>query len=353
MEVTKRLALLAKKKGILVFHQEEIQYARFREDFKHIPRGTVIVGNRVIYGYPHIGRIFTLRTGLKNITSKKVSIEEKIDGYNVRVALVNKEVIAFSRGGFIDPFATEKVQGLFDSFFKKFPTYVLCGEMIGNTPYTPPTRAFDVKLFMFDIDRGDGTYVPVSEKQSLFKKFNILAVPLFGTFDTRDYEGIKRAALSAFKDKKEGIVLKSENSEQVVKFVNPHADISDIARNTFFFDMPQGFYMQRILRSAFFIKEFALDHAKLGEELGTAFFEGLTEALKIIEKGDSLTEEFEITIKDPLIWKQLRMQMGREVGVEKLFERKENEVTRIRFRKIYKKTTKRLREFLHGKRLED
>lgn len=184
----------AKKKGKLIEHDEEIKYIRFREDFRSIQRGTVIVqttletsgrgtsepGTRIIRGFPHILRIFSLEKGIqKNMQGDSFHAEEKIDGFNLRVAKINGNLFAFSRGGFIDWFSTEKVRDMgYERLFNDYPEAVLCGEMVGNTPYTPPTSTFDVRLFVFDIDQGDGAYLKPKEKYALLKKYNIDSVPV-------------------------------------------------------------------------------------------------------------------------------------------------------------------------------
>ena len=356
MELNKAMALEAKKKDKLVFHEEEgIKFARFKEDFRSIERGTVIIGNRVIYAYPHIKRIFTLERGIvKNIKSDTVYIEEKIDGFNVRIANLNGNAIAFSRGGFVDYFITEKITENMKKFFSKFPNAVLCAEAIGNTPYTKPTSEFDIKILVFDIDKGNGEFVGCDERYMLLKRYNIESVPSFGRFERINIGDIKKIALSALKSRKEGIVIKSNDRKETVKYVTPFADISDIASNIrLFFDMPAGFYMQRVLRSSMFMKDFELNHEQYAKQLGNAFYDRLIEDLKILEKGEEISEEFEITIKNPRTWEMLLRQMNREVKVEKIFEKEENGMLLIRFKKIYRKTTRRLHELLNGKGVED
>ncbi|MBS3067125.1 RNA ligase [Candidatus Micrarchaeota archaeon] len=357
MELTKALALEAKKKGKLAFHDEYgIKFARFIADFRSIERGTIIIGNRVIYAYPHIKRIFTLERGIaRNIKSETVYIEEKIDGYNTRVASVNGKIVAFSRGGFIDYFITEKVSESTSirKFFSKFPQAIFCAEAIGNTPYTKPTKDFDIKIFVFDIATNNG-YVPCSERYELLRKFGIEDVPAIGKFQRINIKDINKIALAILKAKKEGIVIKSDDRKEAIKYVTPYADISDIANNTrLLFDMPLGFYMQRVLRSAMFIKDFDLDHEHYAKQLGEAFYNKLIDALQKLEKGEEISEEFEITIKDTNTWDMLLRQMSREVKIEKLFEKEENGKLRIRFKKIYRRTNKRLRELLNGKGVED
>ncbi len=334
----------------------EPEYVRFRSSFKGIERGTVIIGDKIVWGFPHIKRIFTLENGLKkNMPSPELYAEEKIDGFNVRIALVDGRIYGFSRGGFLDAFVTEKARGLgLDGFFKENPGHVLCGEMIGNTPYTDPTDDFDVMLFVFDIDRGDGSYLPCDERYAMLKKHNIKSAPVLGRFRSDDYEGLRNLIVSLNKGRKEGMVLKSTDRKNVVKYVTPFADIDDISKTSMmFFDMPIGFYYQRALRSAFFINDFGFDKEKYSAMLGKAFYDGLTDALRRVREGRDIEEEFEILIKDPEIWKDVKRHMSRDVGLEELWRREEKGKTRIRFRKIYKTTTKKLSSYAAGKGITD
>ena len=320
MELSKSLALEAKKKGKLAFLAESgIKFARFKEHFRSIERGTVILGsrgNRIIIAYPHIKRIFSLQNGLsRNIKSEEVFIEEKIDGYNIRIAGINGKILAFSRGGFIDYFITEKVQELaaVKKFFASFPEAVLCAEAIGNTPYTRPTGDYDVRLLVFDIDKGNGEFFSCEEKYRMLEKFGLDGVPSFGRFKVYEINKIRQIALNALKGKREGIVIKSSDRSEAVKFVNPYSDINDIELNAkLFFEMPTGFYAQRILRSAMFVKEFGLDHRQYAQQLGNAFFSSLLQAFALLESGEEIFEEYEITIRSRETWNRLVRQGMKE-----------------------------------------
>ncbi|MBI2079642.1 RNA ligase [Candidatus Micrarchaeota archaeon] len=354
MEISKSILEAARKKGKIIDYKEEINYSRFREDFRFISRGTVLIGERIIHGFPHIKRIFTLEKGLAKNMSEEFYAEEKIDGFNLRVAKVGKKVFAFSRGGFVDPFSTEKARDLnLDQFFRDYPDYILCGEMIGNTPYTTPAKEFDVRFLIFDFDSGSGQYVEQSTKYSLIKKYDLNSVPQLGKFSQSNLTSLKNLLLNTNKSKKEGLVLKSIDRKQIVKYVVPNADIEDIgkAANSLF-DMPTGYFIQRILRSAVFIKDFGLDRKKYSQLLGEAFYDKLTVQLSKIEE-DGIYDEFEVLIKSPKTWDGILKHMSKEVKIEVLFKREEKNGSRIRFRKIYKKTTKKLREFLSGKGIED
>jgi putative ATP-dependent DNA ligase len=354
MEV--KLVREALKRGKAERLKEALDYIRFREHFKGVERGTVIVKKRIIWGYPHIKRIFTLRRGLeKNIGPGHVYAEEKIDGFNVRIASIDGRIYGFSRGGFLDSFVTEKAreQG-FGRFFKDHPDAMLCGEMLGNTPYTEPTEDYDVKLFVFDIDIGDGEYLPCEEKYALYREYGMEHPPTLGKFRHDDYDGLRKLILSLNKGGREGMVLKDGGRKKAVKYVTPNSDVQDISEaSEEFFDMPIGFFYQRVLRSAFFVDDFGLDKDKYALKLGKAFYSGLMKALAKAKRGGEISEEFEIRIKDKRIWDDLRRHMSKEVRLEELWRRDEGKNTKIRFQKVYRRTSKRLISYASGKGVTD
>jgi len=356
MELTKAQILEAIRKGKAERLREEIEYVRFREATGRVARGTVITKDRVILGYERIPRVFTLEKGIaRNIPGGEAFIEEKIDGFNLRVAEVEGRIFAFSRGGYIDAFATEKVRGMgFGRFFSDYPGHVLCGEMIGNTPYTEPTDKFDVRLYVFDIDSGSGSYLPCEERYAILKKYGIESVPQFGRFRLSDMKKIRELALSINKAKKEGMVIKTPDRKSAIKFVTPNADIEDIAKcSPVMFDMPLGFYVQRMFRSGLFIRDFGLDRGEYAKRLGEAFYSGLMKGIQDVEEDRGAEEVFEIFVKDPKTWETVHHHMSKEVKLEIISNREEMGGKRIRFRKVYKKTTKKLHDALSGKGVAD
>jgi len=335
---------------------EEIDYIRFKKGFRRIERGTVITKNRIVWGFPHIRRVFTLEAGIKrNIKTNVVYVEEKIDGYNLRIAKINGRIFAFTRGGYLDPFATEKTREMQNlaKFFKKYPDYVLCAEMIGNTPFTEPTDEFDVKILVFDID-DDGKYLPPLEKYALLREFRIESVKFLGKFDKNRIELVEKLANNLNKGKREGIVIKSADRTDVVKFVTPFADIDDTEKCSYiFFDMPPGFFYQRIIRSSFFINEYSLERDKYSKMLGNAFYSGFIRAIDEVKQGKDIEGEFEVLVGDEKIFDLLKKHMIKEVDVKIISKKKQNGKTRIRFSKTYRKTTKEIRNFLNGKGVID
>jgi putative ATP-dependent DNA ligase len=356
MELTKAQILDAIKRGKAERLKEEIEYVRFKEATGKIARGTVITKDRVVLGYEHIQRVFTLEKGIaRNIDGGEVWIEEKIDGFNLRVAKVEGRIFAFSRGGYIDAFATEKARSMgFERFFSDHPGYVICGEMIGNTPYTDPTDKFDVKLYIFDIDGGNGEYLPCEDRYALLKAYRMEGVPVFGKYRTSDVKRLRELALSINKAMKEGMVIKTPDRKSAIKYVTPNADIEDIAKcSPVMFDMPLGFYVQRMFRSGLFIKDFGLDRGEYSKRLGEAFYSGLMKGVRDVEEGRGAEEVFEIFVKDPKTWETVHHHMSKEVRLEIISDREENGGRRIRFSKIYRKTTKKLHDAISGKGATD
>lgn len=168
MEEKVKKALKSKK---VIEHEG---FLRFSEKAGGVPRGTIVAGERVIPGYPKIRRVFVLERGIeRNISYQEFIAEEKIDGYNVRALMHGKRLVCLSRGGYLDYFAAEKLEDdpAVRKFFSENPEWVLCGEMIGNTPHTEPNDFYDVRYHVFDIMNENGNFVDTMERRSLCKKY--------------------------------------------------------------------------------------------------------------------------------------------------------------------------------------
>ncbi len=340
-----------------------LEYIHFREDVHWIERGTIIIiagdGNqkRIIPGYPHIHRIFTLERGLeRNIKDDEIFIEEKIDGYNVRVISIDGEIFAFSRGGYLDLFVTEKAREMkLDRFFRENPGWTLCGEMIGNTPHTEPTREFDVRLQVFDVMDEEGGYLGCADRYALLDVYGILGVPRLGRFKRKDTAKLKKLFISLDKRGVEGMVIRGGVSGQTVKIVTPSSDIRDIAESSSkLFDMPIGFFYQRVLRSAFTTHDLKLKKNAQAVKLGHAFYDALIDAVDDATKGRGVYEDFEITIREPCIWDEVMRAGSKEIKIS-VISRKEMKDGRIKikFRKEYRESSKTLISYANGKAMSD
>jgi ATP-dependent RNA circularization protein (DNA/RNA ligase family) len=113
--------------------------------------------------------------------------------------------------------------------------------------------------------------------------------------------------------------------------------------------MPTGFFLQRVFRSGLFINDFNLDKDEYYKKLGQAFYQSVWDDLENVKAERGAEQVFEIRVKDPSIWDNLHKHMSREVKLEVIFQREEKIGSRIRFRKKYKRTTRKLRNALNGK----
>ena len=335
---------LGKKKIIL---SEGIY--RFSEAVGPIPRGTVVVGKRVISGFPKIRRIFSPSTGVqRNMNSSEFIAEEKIDGFNVRAALVGGRVMCFSRGGHVEHFSTEKLNEdkAVVKFLEGHPHSVLYGEMVGNTPHTSPTDEYDVKYWVFDIGDGKGRFLKPLGRREAGEKAGLNMVPFLGKFRTGDAEGLRKLARRLDKQGKEGIVMRGLGKRELLKYVVPSSDIRDLGENAaLIFDMPMGFMKQRVFRSAISVNELELDKGKYAQKLGEALHAKLTESLA---EGKGVREQFRVRLRNASTWDKIVKQMGKEIRIEVESKFRRGNNTTIIFSKVYKEGSRKERRALEG-----
>lgn len=321
---------------------------RFSESIGGIPRGTVVIGKRVVYGYPKIRRVFSLGKGaLKNLGDAEAWAEEKIDGYNLRVVHCGGKTLCISRGGFLDYFACEKISDSepVKAFFAENPDKVLYAEMVGNTPYTRPEKKFDTKYYVFDIGDGKNGFVQVGEKRETCREFGLEAVPLAGKMKPNEAGKLRRAAAMLEKKGAEGMVLKQDNPRRVVKYVVPSSEIRDLEEcSHMIFDMPLGFMKQRVFRCALSVSELKLDKKQYARKLGEALHSRLHGALR----EGAVATRFEVRVKSRGTWKKILEHMSGEVRIEVDYEYPENGALRIGFRKVYKNGSRKVRRAVEG-----
>ena len=67
-----------------------------------------------------------------------------------------------------------------------------------------------------------------------------------------------------------------------------------------------------------------------------------------IKHGGEISETFEILLKNRKTWEHILAHMSSEVKIEMLSEKKESGKIRIKFKKIYKKGSRKLRRAIEG-----
>jgi putative ATP-dependent DNA ligase len=356
-----RLERLEGKGGIEEDEFEGIRYVRFRDSSRGFRRGTVVFeSGDAVAGFPHIKRVVQLENGIKRIFKRKpFYVEEKVDGYNVRVVKVENRVLALTRGGFVCPFTTERIEDFVDfEFFRDYPNLVLVGEMAGpESPYLvegPPYVEEDIQFFLFDIqEKGTGRSLPVEERYRLAEEYGIPQVKRFGLFDRSRIEELYDIVDRLSREQKEGIVMKSPDMRRLAKYVTPYANINDIKIGShIFFDLPGGYFMGRISRLAFYIAERKIRGESLEEyarALGGALLKPLVESIEEVARGHPIEETFTVRVKN--ITTAHRMvehfeKLGLRIHIEDIEEVKP--YWRIVFKRVYPDATREIRDLWNG-----
>jgi putative ATP-dependent DNA ligase len=335
-------------------------FVRVVQDSRGWPRGTVFWEEGVVHGYPRIQRILHLERGIRRYLKDDFHIEEKVDGYNVRVVRMDGRHLAFTRGGFVCPVTTDRLPDLLDlGFFDRYPEHILCGEVAGpENPYNTEAVPYieeDMRFFAFDVMDREGNHLPVVEKYGMLDRLGIPQVRRWGPFSQADIEKIKGLVLALDRDGREGIVLKAPGPAQfkkrTVKYVTLSSCLRDIeAASALMAELPSGFYIQRILRAVHFSREFGIP---LGEDYLLAAAKALympnVKLLEEIEGGGEMRETFRVRVRDREALETLLHHLHRG-GVKAHLTSVEpvDGYHLARFYKVYQKGTKDLRRKLKG-----
>ncbi len=265
-----------------------IEYARLVETVGGFRRGTAVLSDgSVIPGYPSIGRVQSLAAGLQRHYQGPFWAEEKMDGFNVRIVRDGERTVAFSRGGFICAFSTDRLPDLLDtSVLDDHPELILCVEIAGpDNPYLeghPPQVTEDVQLFVFDMMRkGEDGFLPQAEKMALLERYGLPSTRIFGRFRPDDIEALEELILQLDAEGSEGLVFKGESDGGRAKYVTGRSSVADIEIcSDQLLDLPPEYFTNRLLRLGLFVAEHGqAGDAELERSLGRAFIDGVTRAV--------------------------------------------------------------------------
>mgnify|MGYP005834578173 CR=1 FL=1 len=352
------LKALFEKGTLQHFSFEGEEFVRLSQDYKKLYRGTVFYDGGILPGYPHIMRIVHLTKGLSRyLKSSRFFIEEKVDGYNVRIARIKEKTIAFTRGGFICPFTTDRIPDLIDSeFFDRYPGYVLCGEVVGpgspyNTEFIPYIKE-DVVFFVFDVIKSNGTFLLPEERVITLQDFKMEQVRRWGPFDITHLKEIKEIVLHLDKEEREGIVIKTLKNEKALKYVTLSSCLRDLKVTTHLIsEIPAGFYIQRIMRALFFCHEFdiPLTDSYLMEAAKALYLRPYN-ALKDVAEGGEIKESFDVKVRKRETAMKLLQHLNRSgIHTQLISIERVEDYYKLRFNRIYRKGTRQIRQLLKGK----
>jgi putative ATP-dependent DNA ligase len=339
---------------------KDLIFVRLAQDYKNYPRGTVFYESGLIPGYPRIMRVLHLENGIKRYFKERFYIEEKVDGYNVRIVTINGNPLAFTRGGFICPFTTNRIPDLIDlNFFHKYPGYIINGEVVGpGSPYNTepiPYIKEDVIFYSFDIFDTGGRKIPLEERYTILDQCRIPQVRRWGPFSLSDVNSdvnkAREVVLKLDRDGREGIVIKPISNGREIKYVTLSSCLRDLqATSDLITELPAGFYMQRIFRAIFFCHEFGIDlddHYLL--ESAKALYLSPQKALKEVADGGNVRESFEIDVRNKNTIYELMEHLKQSGVITKLLSiEKIDHFYKTKFHRIYTEGTREIRHRLMG-----
>lgn len=344
---------------------DDLEYIRFTDDFKGFPKGTVQLPDGWIAGYPHIGRIYRLEQGLRQQFEAPFWVEEKIDGFNVRIFRYGSQVLALTRGGYVCPFSTDRAADLVDlRILRQHPEMVLCAEIAGpENPYTeggPPFVKEDVRAFVFDLMRLNRQgFLRQKERMGLAERFGLPAPEVYGRFTAERWEEVREILRRLDGNAREGVVLKEDSSRnRRVKYVTRFSGVYDVwIRASDVVELPGDFFTGRILRLVLFMDEEGMRHDEtLNRDLGNAFLERLFDSVEKFKRDGRVSHRFRCRFRERAnavaFMEHIRRILGHTYVAQQRLE-KEGSHWILEFDKEVPKLTGLLRQLFQGVAIVD
>ncbi|WP_336344767.1 RNA ligase [Halalkalicoccus ordinarius] len=335
-----------------------LEYRHLPDGRRGLERGTVLIADTAVRGFPKVPRTLVIDPGVPERFDGRIAVEEKLNGYNVRIARIEGRTLAFTRSGIVCPYTSWLADGLgLEGFFEDHPERMLCMEAIGpENPYTAhdypgvnsiALRAFDVR------HRETGEPLSVRERRELCEEYGIGQTPLFGTYEQREAVRELPAIVEALDEEgREGVVMKSLDGSEQLKYTTSATHRSDLA---FAFSLPfdygREFLFRRLIREAFQSVEFeegATTREERARALGEAILLPMADAVETVESGGRVGERHTVRgdsgVLDALL-DHLRDQ-GLTVEIEE--DRREDGERVVTFLKRTQSTNDKIRTYLDG-----
>ncbi|HID47906.1 MAG TPA: RNA ligase [Methanothermococcus okinawensis] len=350
------------------------RYLVFKKKVRHVERGTVLFLNErmdVVMGYPKIRRALVLDPTVKKYFIDQVVVEEKLNGYNVRVVNIDNEILGITRGGRICPFTTKKVLKLLNTdILKDHPKITLCGEMIGlNNPYVPhyypevdreiyrdesTVIRENLGLYIFDIREGDRS-LPVEERNKLLEEYNVPYVKPLGVFNKEEIEEIKSTVVKLDRENREGIVMKDPSMlVDPIKYTTHYTHCQDLAvAFRYTFDLGIHFMFSRLIREGFQSYEFNEGEKEMERRalsIGKSIIYPMVESIKEVARGELITEDFELYFDSEEDVEEF-LRYLKEVHISYVVKEREvlkNRIFRVIIGKVYPSTRDKIKSYLGG-----
>ncbi len=345
------------------FFPDVIEAFRLDKKFGFYEDGTVVVkatdGVRVFRGFPKIRRALVLNPTLKkHFGDREIALEEKMNGYNVRVVKIGENLYGITRRGLICPYTTEKARESIESdFFEDYPDYMLCCEAVGlASPYVP-NEVYGIEgldFFLFDIRNSrTNESLSVREKEEIAESYGFRMARVYLTTHPDDFNGIKEVIDELNSNRREGVVFKDiEMKVDPLKYTTSSANTSDLHYAfRYFGEYARDFMLARIVREAFQSFEFHESCEEFNERclrLGKAILEPMISSIRECSEGKTIYDESVLVFSSHEVlelFKQHLRLLGVDFKVEILDE---NGEIRVKFKRVMRSTNDRIRGILNG-----
>lgn len=349
------------KKGHLKFYQNRfITALQFRKSVGKVESGTMVCFSNeihVIRGFPKIRRTLMLQGALEPHFNNEIVVEEKMNGYNVRIAYLDPEIIAFTRGGYVCPYTTKKASEIMDlsEFFQDNPDLVICGEMLGtDNPYVSHYYPEIGKLGfrIFDIrEKFSGKPLSIKKKRNMLEKYNLPPVRLLGVYSLSEAPSkILELVKKLGEDGREGVVMKDPEMQiPPLKYTSSQAhDDELIYAFKFPFDLGKSFFFSRVIREGFQsyeMQESQDEMKKRAQILGESILYPMVETIKHVSANEVAGEDL-VMEADSREEVEEFLRHLRELGVVAVALKYEDGKAVIR--RIHQSSTDKINNYLKG-----
>jgi len=286
--------ILEKKieRTVKIMNYRGINYAVIREDLGGYREGTTVFleEEKIVHGYPSIRRLAFLESVPMHMIDE-IIVEEKLNGYNVRVVDADKKVLAITRGGYVCPYTTARIEKMYGDRIKEalseYEDVVLTGEVIGTeNPYVayeyPEADGFD--YFVFDVMK-NGELTPLSFRDEIVGKYGLKLVPVLARIGKNELGRLREIVDELDKRGREGIVIKDPmHRVPPLKYTTIYINIKDIEEGMKYpFDEGRSYLFTRIIRLICQVYEYSLGNKELDNialRLGRAILKPAVESLR-------------------------------------------------------------------------
>jgi putative ATP-dependent DNA ligase len=351
----------AYQKGIVKKYQKHGLVAiQFRKGLGPVEAGTMVIKGEeieVIRGFPKIRRTLMLEPALEKHFPREVVVEEKMNGYNVRIALVDGKVVALTRGGYICPYTSRKASQILDldEFFQDYPQMVICGEMVGTlnpyvSHYYPEVGKLGFRIFDLR-EKLTNTPLPVMVKRELLVDYQLEPVRLLGVFPVEDApQKIMGIVRELGKNDREGVVMKDLQMQlEPLKYTSSQAQAAELEYALSFpFDLAQAFLFSRIIREGFQSHETGESEDERRERalrMGESILYPLLETIAKVEQGELAAEDLLIEVENQEEADEFIRHLRNLKVMATLAEIKDGKAV---IRRIHQSTNDRINNYLDG-----